>query len=54
MRSTQQEIQDEICKTEEAVHSGVSAVPAMSYEEGVNNALRWALGETNDKPMENA
>lgn len=53
-RPTDKELRDQLDKTEEAVGSGISVLPAMSYEEGVNNALRWVLGETNDEPMEDA
>lgn len=31
---------------------GESQVPGMSYEEGVENALRWALGDSDDPPIE--
>jgi hypothetical protein len=31
---------------------GESQVPGMSYEEGVENALRWALGDSDDEPIE--
>lgn len=31
---------------------GETMVPAMSYEEGVENALRWALGDSDDAPIE--
>lgn len=26
--------------------------PGMTYEQGVDNALRWAAGESDDDPME--
>lgn len=52
MERSREEIQAEIDNTEEAIASGQSAYPAMSYEEGVNNALRWATGEITDPPME--
>lgn len=53
-RPSDDQLREEIVKTEHAVESGVSNLPAMSYEEGVNNALRWALGETADEPMEDS
>lgn len=32
---------------------GASDCPAESFESGVSAALRWALGDSNDKPIEN-
>ena len=52
MRPPTPTIQDEIAKAEEAIAEGRSRWPGMSYEEGVSAALRWAIGETADRPME--
>lgn len=49
MRS-RSEIEDQIALADDAI--GGSEFPGMTYEEGVSNALRWALGDTNDKPMD--
>lgn len=29
---------------------GVSSVPGMTYEEGVDATIRWMRGETEDRP----
>lgn len=52
MRPPTVTIQDEIAKAEESVAEGRTRWPALSYEEGVSAALRWAIGETEDRPME--
>lgn len=52
MEPTQEQIDDQINLTLAAVESGVSAYPGMTYEQGVDNALRWANGDTDDPPME--
>jgi hypothetical protein len=36
----------------EAAAGGPSMWPGMSYEQGVDNALRWVLGESDDAPMD--
>ena len=51
-RPTDDEIFDQIDKTIEAQESGRSKWSAMSYEQGVDNALRWAIGETDEPPIE--
>ena len=51
MRS-QKEIQDMIARTLPSIEKGGSDVPGMTYEEGVDNALRWVTGDTDDDPIE--
>jgi hypothetical protein len=46
---TREEIEDQISA---ACHSGSSKWPGMTYEEGVDQALRWALEDDDNKPME--
>lgn len=46
------EIEEQMHKAEDTVMEGGSKVPGMTYEEGVDNALRWALGDSDDKPIE--
>lgn len=36
----------------EAVAGGPSRFPFLNYEQGVNTALRWASGATDDDPLE--
>jgi hypothetical protein len=52
MARSQKEIDNQLNMTEKAVDSGQSAWPGQSYEQGVEAALRWVTGETNDAPME--
>lgn len=51
-RPTDEQIQDQIAEAEESVMEGNSQWPGMSYEEGVSAALRWAIGESQDRPMD--
>lgn len=36
----------------EKVASGETASPGMTYEQGVEAALMWVLGNSNDKPLD--
>ena len=47
----QEEIDDVIDWASEAEANGMSHFHGMSYEEGVDAALRWVLEETNDLPI---
>lgn len=51
-RPTDAEIREQINKTHNSTDEGTTAVPGMTYEEGVQAALNWALGDWDDKPME--
>lgn len=51
MVRTQSEIFDQIDKAKVFVELG-SAVPGLSYEEGVAAALEWVSGQIEDKPIE--
>lgn len=48
------EIDAELSRVERAIETGRSAWPGMTYEEGVDAALRWAMGWTEVAPMEDA
>lgn len=48
-RPTQEQI-DDVLNRAAVVHDEGTRWPGMSYEEGVENALRWMLGEGGD-PM---
>lgn len=50
-RPTEDEIQDQISEALAAQDEG-SRWPGMSYEQGVEAALRWAIGEDDQPPME--
>ncbi len=51
MRS-RNEIEEQMHKAGDIVCEGDTKVAGMTYEEGVDNALRWALGESDDAPIE--
>lgn len=44
------EINDQLNLAAEGLDSG-SRWPGMSYEQGVDSALHWVLGHTDDAPM---
>ncbi len=46
------EIEEQMNGAHDIVMRDKTDVPGMSYEEGEENALRWALGVTDDKPIE--
>jgi hypothetical protein len=46
------EVQDQIDEAADSMAEGGSRWPGMSYEEGVLAALRWLVGESFQKPME--
>jgi len=48
---TKKQIEDQLAQAIDASANG-SKWPGMSYEEGVAAALRWVLGESDEKPME--
>lgn len=50
---TRQEIETELGRVDaDAAAGGRSKWPGMNYEQGVEAALLWALGDSDDKPME--
>lgn len=50
---TQQEIEAEWDKLDsEAAAGGRSHFPGMNYEQGVDDALRWVLGHTDESPAQ--
>jgi hypothetical protein len=49
---TRQEIEDQLGKVDaDAAAGGQSRWPGMNYEQGVETALLWALGDSSDEPM---
>ena len=52
MERSQEEIAEQLDRAVQAQVDGESRWPGMSYEEGVDAALRWVTGESNDLPME--
>lgn len=49
---SQKEIDDLTDKCDEFISKGASKFPAMSYEEGIRNAIDWITGDSDDNPME--
>lgn len=45
------EIREQEADAAERECEGRTDVPGMTYEEGVSAALRWVLGDTDDKPI---
>lgn len=45
------EIDEALNDCAEQTDAGTSKWPGMSYEQGVEAALRWAVGESSDHPM---
>lgn len=52
IKRTEKEIDELLNKCSEAEENGDTSYPGMSYEQGIKNALEWALGYTNDNPLE--
>jgi hypothetical protein len=46
------EIEEIQFQADELVEQGRTKVPGMSYEEGVTAALQWALGDSDENPMD--
>jgi hypothetical protein len=49
---TRDQIDDQLNKAAEAEETGQSSWPGMTYEQGVDAAIRWMTGESDDLPME--
>ena len=52
MEPTTDEMEEQLVKALEQNAKGGSRWFGMTYEQGVENALRWVMGETESKPME--
>lgn len=51
-KPTQEQIDEQLNLAAEAVDEGQSKWPGMTYEQGVDNAIRWMTGESDQPPME--
>lgn len=49
---TQSEIETVLEKCAEQIGAGTSTARSMTYEEGVDAAIRWMEGTSDDNPME--
>ncbi len=49
---TQEEIDEILNKCAESIDKGQAKWPAMTFEQGVDAALRWVTGDTDENPME--
>lgn len=50
---TSREIDKQLAKAQAWTSMGNTDVSGMTYEEGVEAALRWVLGEEDSEPIEN-
>ena len=48
---TEDEIEEQLNLALESVAEGRSRWPGMTYEQGVENTLRWLSGDADDGPM---
>jgi len=48
---TRDEIYEQVDKTRTDDGAPVNQWPSMTYAEGVEAALRWAVGDSDDEPM---
>ena len=53
MLCSPREIEKQLSKAQDWSSNGKTDVSGMTYEEGVESALRWALGEEDSEPIEN-
>lgn len=51
MERSQEEIDEQMNKASEGIDQG-SRWPGMSYEQGVDAALRWVTGDDDSAPMD--
>lgn len=49
---TEKEIEEMLFKAEDYNTNGATQFPSMTYEQGVSDALRWALNQQNEPPIE--
>ena len=52
IKPSKKEIDDALQKCFESESSGQSVFPGMTYEQGVESALNWVLGDTDIDPFE--
>jgi len=52
IKRSNEEIDDVLNKTSESVDQGTTRWAGMSYEQGVEAAILWVTGQTDDNPME--
>ena len=48
----QNEIDDQLAKAGESTMEGLARWPGMTYEQGVEAALLWVTGESDEAPMD--
>lgn len=49
---TEKELDEQLIKAMDYTMNDATAVKDMTYEQGVEYALRWALGSSDDLPIE--
>lgn len=50
-KRTQREVDSVLGDCADSISEGSSKYPGLTYEEGVQAALDWILGNTDDQPM---
>lgn len=48
---TKAEIDEVVMQAVDSIETGESRFPGLTYEEGVDAALRWVTGDTEEEPM---
>jgi hypothetical protein len=51
IKRTEDEIDTVLNDAADSIEAGRSKFPGMTYEEGVQAALRWAIGQDDSNPM---
>jgi hypothetical protein len=46
------EIDDQLAKASESTMMGTARWPGMTYEQGVESALMWVTGQSDEAPMD--
>lgn len=49
---TEEEVDEQMNRASESIEKGTTRWPGMSYEQGVDAALRWVTGQDDSEPME--
>ena len=52
IKPSEEDINEVLDQCSEAADSGLSKFPGMTYEQGVESAVRWMLGDDDTNPMD--
>ena len=53
IEKTEKQIEDQLYKAKNWTSQGATDVSGMTYEDGVEAALNWVLGQQPEEPIEN-